>query len=243
VNLGEARVGTSGWTYKDWRGPFYPAGLRAASELEHYASVFDCTEINGSFYRLPSEAAVAAWRTRTPEGFRFAWKVPRYLTHYRRLKDAAESVALIFERMGGLGEKSAAALFQLPPQLKRDDERLASFLPLLAGRGRCVFEFRDPSWYAPEVFALLAAHDAALCVSDHAAAPAPWLATARFVYVRGHGPTGRYHGSYEDPALDAWADRVRAWRGEGRDVLSFFDNDIKAAAPADALRLRERLAL
>jgi uncharacterized protein YecE (DUF72 family) len=235
-------VGTSGWTYRDWRGAFYPAKLRQASELEHYASVFGTAEINGSFYRLPSEAAVAGWRERTPEGFVFAWKVPRYLTHYRRLKDADESVALIYGRMEGLGEKRGPALFQLPPQLKRDDERLAGFLPLLAGRGRAVFEFRDASWYAPEVLALLRAHDVALCVSDHAAAPAPWEATASFVYVRGHGPGGRYHGSYDNAALEGWAARLREWRAAGLETFSYFDNDIGAAAPGDALRLRALLA-
>jgi uncharacterized protein YecE (DUF72 family) len=239
VRVGQVRVGTSGWTYKHWRGgAFYPPKLPAKRELEHYAGVFDCAEINGSFYRLPSEAAVASWRERAPEGFLFAWKVPRFLTHYRRLKDAAESVALIFDRMSGLGEKAGPALFQLPPQLKRDDARLAAFLPLIEGRGRCVFEFRDPSWYAPEVFDLLRRHDAAFCVSDHAAAPAPWEVTAPFAYVRGHGPGGRYWGRYEPAALQAWAEHVRRWRDEGRDVFNFFDNDIDAAAPVDALALR-----
>lgn len=239
---GRARVGTSGWIYKHWRGgAFYPPGLRSGRELEHYAGVFDCAEVNGSFYRLPSETAVASWRDRAPEGFRFAWKVPRFLTHYRRLKDAAESVDLIFGRMSGLGEAAGPALFQLPPNLKRNDERLAAFLPLLAGRGPCVFEFRDASWYDPAVFALLEAHGAALCISDHHAAPAPWRITAPLAYVRGHGPGGAYHGSYDDDALDRWAAQVKLWAADGHEVYSFFDNDIDAAAPADALRLRERL--
>lgn len=242
MTAGRVRIGVSGWAYRHWRGAFYPPGLRAAAELEHYAGVFDCAEINGSFYRLPSEAAVAGWRERTPPGFLFAWKAPRYLTHYRRLKDAADSVALIYDRMSGLGRKRGPALFQLPPQLKRDDERLAAFLPLLAGRGRAVFEFRHPSWYVPEIFDLLRSHEAGFCVSDHAAAPASWIATADFAYVRGHGPGGRYHGSYNDDALKVWAEHVRGWLGESRDVFCFFDNDIGAAAPVDALRLRALLA-
>lgn len=242
MSPGRVRVGTSGWTYRHWRGgAFYPPGLPARRELEHYAGVFDCAELNGSFYRLPSEAAVAGWRERAPDGFLFAWKAPRFLTHYRRLKDAAESVALIFDRMSGLAEKAGPALFQLPPQLKRDDARLAAFLPLLAGWGRCTVEFRDSSWYAEPVLDLLRSHDVALCVSDHAAAPTPWAATASFVYVRGHGPGGRYHGRYEAGALDRWAEHVRGWRNQGLDVFSFFDNDIEAAAPADALALRARL--
>lgn len=241
MSRGTVRIGTSGWTYRHWRGTFYPAGLKHAAELEHYASRFDCAEINGSFYRLPTEAAVTAWRERAPPGFIYAWKAPRYLTHYRRLKDASESVALIYDRLSGLGEKRGPALFQLPPQLKRDDQRLSDFLPLLSGRGRSVFEFRDSSWYAPEIFALLGRHDVALCVSDHAAAPAPWIATASFAYVRGHGPGGRYYGSYDAESLSRWAEHGEEWLSEGRDVFCFFDNDIDAAAPADALRLRDLL--
>jgi uncharacterized protein YecE (DUF72 family) len=119
-----------------------------------------------------------------------------------------------------------------------DPARLAGFLDMAAPYGRpLVFEFRHPSWYADDVLALLEARGAALCVSDHADAPAPWLATAPFVYVRGHGPSGRYHGSYADEALADWAARLAAWRAEGREAWCFFDNDVKSAAPADAARL------
>ncbi|MBC6980259.1 DUF72 domain-containing protein [Caulobacter sp. 17J80-11] len=235
--MADLRVGTSGWTYKDWIGPFYPEGTKAAGLLAWYASRFDTTEINASFYRVPSEKAVATWRERTPEGFLFAWKASRFITHTKRLKDVGESLGFIFGRMDGLGDRFGPVLFQLPPNLKRDDERLAGFLALLPKGRRCVVEFRHPSWYEAAVFELLRAHDAALCVSDHHHAPAPWEATASFVYVRGHGSSGRYVGSYADETLTDWARRLKAWRKRGLDAYVYFDNDVKSAAPKDAERL------
>jgi uncharacterized protein YecE (DUF72 family) len=143
--------------------------------------------------------------------------------------------------MAPLGEKEGPRLIQLPPQLRRDDERLAGFLKLLP-RGRHTVEFRHPSWYDPAVFALLTDFDAALCISDHHSAPSPWEVTATWVYVRGHGPGGRYRGRYGDAELTRWATRIAAWRAEGRDVYAYFDNDVKSAAPFDALELKRRLA-
>jgi uncharacterized protein YecE (DUF72 family) len=238
--MAELRVGCSGWVYRHWRGGFYPAGLRQKDEFAHYAAVFDTAEINASFYRLPSEATVDAWREKAPDGFVFAWKASRYLTHLKRLKDAEDSVALVFGRMDRLGEHFGPVLFQLPPSMKQDRERLAGFLKLLPRHRRCAFEFRHPSWYEPPILSLLGEHDAALCVSDHHHAPAPREATASWCYVRGHGPTGGYFGSYDDATLDAWAGHIRRWRFEGRDVYAYFDNDIGGAAPEDAQRLLRR---
>lgn len=232
------RVGTSGWCYKDWSGPFYPEGLKAKDRLNFYASRFTTAEINASFYRLPTEAAVASWAAGAPEGFVFAWKASRFITHNKKLKDVAASLELVFGRMDGLGRTFGPVLFQLPPQLRRNDERLATFLEQLPRHRRVTVEFRHPSWYEPAVFDLLRAHDVALCISDHAAAPAPWEITASFAYVRGHGPTGRYFGRYEEPQLQGWADFLSSFPG---DAYAYFDNDIKSAAPADAARLIEIL--
>ncbi|MDB5512097.1 MAG: hypothetical protein JWR08_1580 [Enterovirga sp.] len=234
---GRLFIGTSGWHYGSWLGPFYPERHPKPKLLAFYAGVFDTTEINLSFYRLPTEAAVAAWRDGTPDDFVFAWKAHRVITHYRRLTNPEEPIANVFARMAGLGPKGGPVLFQLPPRFRANRERLAAFLSALPPGGRYTVEFRDPSWYEPAILDLLAEFDAALCISDHAHAPSPWVATASFVYVRGHGPSGRYHGSYDDAALADWAGHVARWRAEGRDVFSFFDNDIKAAAPADAQRL------
>jgi len=235
--MAELRIGCSGWVYKDWTGPFYPPGVKDRERLEYYATRFDTAEINASFYRLPSEKMVEGWATRAPPGFVFAWKVSRFITHNKKLKDCGDSVALVYGRMAPLGEKQGPSLIQLPPQLRRNDERLADFLKLLP-RGRHTVEFRHPSWYEPAVFALLAEFDAALCISDHHHAPAPWEVTASWVYVRGHGPGGRYFGRYDEAEMARWAGRIAAWRAEGRDVYAYFDNDIKSAAPFDAETLK-----
>jgi uncharacterized protein YecE (DUF72 family) len=238
--MAELRIGCSGWTYRDWVGPFYPTAVKAADRLGYYAGRFDTAEINASFYRLPTERAVEGWAQRTPENFLFAWKVSRFITHAKKLKDCEDPVVLVFGRMAPLGAKLGPALIQLPPQLRRNDERLAGFLRLLPP-GRRAVEFRHPSWYDPAVFAILAEFDAALCISDHHHAPAPWEATASWLYVRGHGPTGRYFDRYPPSVLEDWAGRLAAWRAGGRDAYVYFDNDVKSAAPFDALALKDAM--
>ncbi len=229
--------------YGHWRGPFYPERLRAADWFRHYAERFDCCEINGSFYRLPSEAAVAAWAEAAPPGFLFAWKVSRYLTHAKKLKDPQESLDLIFGRMRGLGAHGGPALFQLHPLMKRNDERLAGLLERLPGDFRHAIEFRHPSWYADPVYDMLRAHGVAFCISDHHDAPSPWVETAPLVYLRGHGPGGHYHGSYPEETLADWAKRIDAAARSGREVHAYFDNDIGCEAPRDAERLRRLLGV
>jgi uncharacterized protein YecE (DUF72 family) len=237
-SLGALRVGCSGWLYRHWRGDFYPAGLRQKDELGFYTARFDTAEINASFYRMPGETAAASWRERTPDGFVFAWKAWRYITHVKRLKDPAEPVAFLNQRSAGLGDKLGPILYQLPPGMKLDRERLAGFLSVLPRDRRHAFEFRNPSWYESAVFDLLREHDASLVLSDHHHAPAPWEATASWVYVRGHGPGGHYWGDYPEETLVDWAGRIRSWRMEGRSVFCYFDNDIGGAAPRDAERLK-----
>jgi len=231
--MSQLRIGCSGWVYKHWAGAFYPEGTKDADRLAYYATRFDTAEINFSFYRLPSESTVEAWTRRVPEGFVFAWKVSRFITHNKKLNDCEGPVALVFGRMAPLGDRLGPALVQLPPQLRRNDSRLADFLRLLP-KGRHAVEFRHDSWYDPAVFRILSDFDAALCISDHHAAPSPWERTASWVYIRRHGPGGRYDGRYTKAELGAWSGRIAAWRGEGRDVYAYFDNDVKAAAPFDA---------
>lgn len=238
--MADIRIGCSGWSYRHWRkGVFYPDGLKARDELAYYATRFDTAEINGCFYRLPPEAMVDGWRDRSPEGFLFAWKASRFLTHMKRLLDPEEPLELMFGRALRLGPKLGPILFQLPPGMQRNGERLERFLQVLPPGRRYAFEFRHPSWYDEEVFACLSRHDASLCLSDHHHAPAPWVRTAGWVYVRGHGPTGHYWGRYDEATLQDWAGRIRAWRGEGRDVFCYFDNDPEGAAPRDAERLSQ----
>lgn len=237
---GVVRVGTSGWIYRAWRGPFYPQALPQARWFSHYASCFDTVEINASFYRLPTQAAVARWRELAPPGFVFAWKASRFITHMKRLREPQAALERVFAPMAALGVARGPTLFQLPPQMTLDVERLAGFLAQLPP-GRHTVEFRHPSWYADPVFALLEGRNVALCISDHHHAPAPWVATADFVYVRGHGPGGRYAGSYSEAALQTWAGRIGGWSAAGRDAYAYFDNDIGCAAPSDALRLKRML--
>jgi uncharacterized protein YecE (DUF72 family) len=235
-------IGTSGWHYKSWRGPFFPAGLPVKSQLQYYASQFAGTELNGVFYRTPSPRAVQSWNEQTGRDFVFTWKASKFITHWKRLSEnSVNSLELLEDRLSLLGDKAGPILFQLPPNFQADANRLASFLKLLSPKRRYSFEFRHPSWYAPPVLRLLAKENISLCISDHHDAPAPWKRTADFVYVRGHGPGGRYTGRYPVTALEVWARRIKSWKAQGCDVFVFFDNDQKSAAPADALKLAQLL--
>jgi uncharacterized protein YecE (DUF72 family) len=237
----EILIGTSGWHYGSWRGPFYPDGVRIKDQLAYYATQFRTTELNGVFYRTPTIEAVKAWREQTPQNFIFAWKASKFITHWKRLSQRSEnSLDLLESRLSLLGPKAGPVLFQLPPQFAIDYDRLAAFLTMLNAKRRYAFEFRHPSWYAPRILRLLADANAALCISDHADAPSPWKRTADFVYVRGHGPTGRYKGHYSATALEAWRRKISRWRTRGHDIYVYFDNDQKSAAPLDGRQLMER---
>jgi uncharacterized protein YecE (DUF72 family) len=235
---GRISIGTSGWSYSDWRGALYPPKLPKQDWFRYYASQFPSIEINSSFYRTPSPEAVRSWRRDSPADFTFSWKASKFMTHWKRLLPTCEnSIALMRTRLRLLEPKLAVVLFQLPHRFRKDTGRLRNFLHMLPPRYRYAFEFRDQAWYAADVFDLLHDFDAALCISDHADAPAPWQATACHVYIRGHGPTGRYRGSYSSRTLRRWADAALRWQAERRSVFIYFDNDQKAAAPRDARRL------
>ena len=232
------RIGTSGWHYASWKGPFFPADLKAKDQLAFYSTRFSTTELNGVFYRTPTEEAVASWREQTPDDFIFAWKASKFITHWKRLSErCANSLELLESRLALLRHKAGPVLFQLPPQFKLNHDRLADFLKMLNQRRRYAFEFRHASWYVPRVFQLLTDTNIALCISDHADAPSPWERTADFVYVRGHGPGGRYKGHYRPAALTKWKRAITSWAACGNDVYVYFDNDQKSAAPLDGLRL------
>ncbi len=235
-------IGTSGWHYDSWRGPFFPKGLPLKEQLAYYASQFSTTELNGVFYRTPTPEAVRSWREQTSGDFVFAWKASKFITHWKRLsQNSVNSLELLESRLSLLGGKAGPILFQLPPQFTANPERLASFCRLLSRKRRYSFEFRDKSWYEPRVLKLLSDRNISLCLSDHHQAPAPWKRTADFVYVRGHGPQGRYKGHYRPDTLIEWARRIKSWKRQGCDVYVYFDNDQKSAAPADALQLKRLL--
>lgn len=237
--MGKVYIGTSGWIYDGWRGPFYPKDVAKKRWLAWYATQFATAEINGSFYRTPSLEAVRGWAGQTPKDFVFAWKASQFITHWKRLSAKSEnSIALIVTRLQALGPKAGPVLFQLPARFAANRERLAAFLPMLPEQYRYAFEFRDASWYDDAIFDLLRRHKIALCISDHHDAPAPWEVTARHVYVRGHGPTGEYRDNYPDKTLRRWARAIGQWSSERRTIYVYFDNDWKSAAPQDAQRLK-----
>ena len=236
-------IGTSGWHYDSWRGPFYPAGLPIKAKLQYYASQFESAELNGVFYRTPTVETVKSWKKQTGKNFVFTWKASKFITHWKRLSaNSVNSLELMEDRLSLLGHKVGSVLFQLPPNLQVDADRLSAFLRMLPPKRRYSFEFRHPSWYSPRIMRVLSEENISLCISDHHDAPAPWKRTADFVYVRGHGPGGRYKGHYSTDTLAGWAKRIRSWKAQGCDVFVFFDNDQKSAAPIDALKLKQLLA-
>jgi len=234
-------IGTSGWHYAHWRGPFYPDDLAPRHWLEFYARRFDTVEINNSFYRLPSPGALRAWTRGTPHTFRFAIKASRYITHMKKLTDPVPSLKAFLAVVEGLGGKAGPALFQLPPRWRCNPERLAAFLRALPRRLPCAFELRDPSWHDPEIYRLLRRHNAAFCIFDLAGFTAPFELTADFAYIRLHGPAGAYRGCYGKKQLQGWARRIRSWKDLKR-VYVYFDNDQAGYAPGNALELKALLA-
>jgi uncharacterized protein YecE (DUF72 family) len=230
------RIGCSGWNYAHWRGRVYPSDAPERRWLELYAQWFDTVEVNATFYRLPEKKTVARWAAATPPDFCFAVKASRYLTHVKRLRDLPPGIERFFERIEPLREarKLGPVLWQLPPRFKRDDERLAAALDALPP-GRHAFEFRDDTWFADDVYALLRAHDVALVVADRAPRkPSPWVDTTSWAYLRFHHGRAR-GGDYGRRALETWAERIDATH---RDVFAYFNNDWEGFAVADAKTLK-----
>jgi uncharacterized protein YecE (DUF72 family) len=234
-------IGTSGWSYEHWKGNFYPAGLPAGEMLSSYVQHFNTAEINNSFYHLPSEQAVAHWKTSVPDDFVFSAKASRFITHMKKLKDPADTLPPFMERIRLLGPRLGPILFQLPPGWHLNLERLTAFLQSLDKRYRYTFECRDPSWFDDRVYEALAKHQAAWCIWDLNRQLSPLEVTADFVYIRLHGPDGPYCGCYDTHALTAWAERVTGWQAQGRQVYCYFDNDEAGYAPRNALALKRLL--
>jgi uncharacterized protein YecE (DUF72 family) len=238
-------VGTSGYSYKEWKGNFYPEDLPAKEMLAYYSTRLPAVEINNTFYRLPEAPTFEAWGRRAPPRFLYALKASRFLTHMKKLKDPEEPIERFFSRARELGASFGPVLYQLPPRWPVNVERLAAFLRQLPRRRQHAFEFREPSWYSDEVFALLLKHRAALCLHDMTGSASPRIAVGPFVYVRYHGTT-KYAGRYDDAALGRWADWLAATVRRGTPFYAYFNNDVGGHAPRDASRLRamvfERLA-
>jgi uncharacterized protein YecE (DUF72 family) len=238
---GRCCIGTSGWIYRHWRQVFYPPGLPQNRWFEHYARHFSTVEINYSFYRLPSEKAFDRWREQAPAGFIYAVKANRYLTHVKRLKDAAEPLERFLSRARRLGDRLGPILWQLPPRWRVNLERLETFVRLLPKDLIHVFEFRDSSWFAEPVFDLLTEHELSFCIMSMPGMDCPIRATSNVVYIRMHGSGLVYGGRYNHSELTEWAAHVRRFLADGRDVYVYFNNDAFGFAVENALELRQML--
>ncbi|WP_276496402.1 DUF72 domain-containing protein [Pontibacter litorisediminis] len=232
-------IGTSGWHYKHWVGTFYPKELRAKDFTGYYCRFFQTVEINNSFYKLPSADTFASWRRSVPDDFMFAVKASRYLTHMKKLLEPQEPLSRFFSSANALEHKLGPVLFQLPPGWKVNAGRLREFLSFLPPYYKYTFEFRHPSWYTSEILDLLRKHNAAFCIYELDGHVSPLHVTSDFVYVRLHGPDGKYAGSYAEEALQWWAQQCRQWQQQGLQVYVYFDNDQLGYAAFNALRLRE----
>jgi uncharacterized protein YecE (DUF72 family) len=235
-------VGTSGWAYRHWRGPFYPPRLPTRDSLSHYAQHFISVEINSAFYRLPSEGTVLAWHDTVPIGFVFSVKASRQITHFKKLTEPQLTVPGLLERVSLLGDKLGPILFQLPPRWGRNVDRLAGFLDTLSGDYRYAFEFRDHSWFDAQVLDTLSAHGAALVTYDLDGFRSPDAITADFAYVRLHGPGVAYRGCYSPDSLEQWGEKIVGWLSKGINVYCYFDNDECGYAPMNALSLQSLIA-
>lgn len=234
-------IGTSGWSYDHWQGILYPHDIPPRERLDYYLQHFSTVELNASYYRWPNEATFASWHNRVPSGFQMTVKAPRGLTHSKRLYEPEAWLERIERSVELLGEKMGVLLMQLPPKFECDLDRLRYFLEQFPPHLRGAYEFRHPSWNTEAVFQLLEEHNAAYCIMSGAHLPCVLRATAPFVYVRLHGPDlgYLYAGSYSDDDLSWWAERVREWEGQGRDVYAYFNNDGYGHAVRNALTLKQ----
>jgi uncharacterized protein YecE (DUF72 family) len=237
------RIGTSGWSYDHWAGVLYPPKLAAARRLRHYIEEFDTVELNASFYRWPKDSTFSAWQQQLPDGFAMSVKAHRGLTHYRRLKSPEPWIERLERCWQLLDGRRGAVLVQLHPAQARDDSRLDDFLTAVPRSIRMAIELRHPTWDDPAVYALLEKHHTAYVVTSGAGMRCVPRATSDLVYVRMHGPPsdGLYAGSYSDDDLRSWAERIKKWDNEGRDVLLYFNNDLQGHAVRNARVLRGML--
>lgn len=231
-------IGCSGFSYRHWRGTFYPDDITQKEWFTYYSSHFSTVELNVTFYRTPNAETFRHWHDDSAANFSFAVKGSRFITHIKRLQEIEESLDRFFGPAQQLKEKMQVVLWQLPPQFKLNLERLESFLVLLENYGvRNTLEFRNESWIVPEVVDLCRSRNVSLCMADHP----PFLdeppITADFVYIRRHGMQGSYNGFYSSEQLAKDAARIRGYLERDLDVFIYFNNDLGGAAPNNAIEL------
>jgi len=227
-------VGTSGYSYPEWKGSFYPAKMPAKQMLGFYASHFCTVEINNTFYRLPTASVLESWATQVPAHFRFVLKAPQEITHTKKLMNVGEVVAAFVKSAGTLKERLGPLLFQLPPYFKKDTPLLRAFLEILPRDSRVAFEFRHASWFGEDVFAILREHQIGLCIADaEDDLEVPFVSTAEWGYLRLRRP------NYDDAALQIWAKKMQAQ--DWRECFVFFKHEDAGRGPQMATRLLELL--
>jgi uncharacterized protein YecE (DUF72 family) len=238
TTVSKVRVGCSGWVYKHWRGILYPEDLPHKRWFGRYAEEFDTVEINNSFYRLPSGDTFEKWRKQAQPGFCYAVKANRYLTQAKKLKDCEESLERMMAAVRRLDDRLGPILYQLPPNMKINLDRLESFLKILPKSVTSVFEFRNTSWYVPDTYELLDRFGASFCIHDMPGSKTERIAVGPIAYVRFHGGEGKYWGRYSDEGLLSWADWITALSRQRRPVWCYFNNDIHGDAIHDARTLK-----
>ena len=237
----EFRIGTSGWNYKHWKEIFYPANVAQRKWLEFYCTRFDTVELNATFYRLPKVETFQSWKKRTPQGFRWAVKANKFITHTKRLKDCEEPIERFYSSVKGLDKKLGPILFQLPPSLQFDEPLFEDFCSLLSNSYKHVLEIRHASWIDDKAFQIMAKNQIAFCISDTAGRyPYHEQITADFTYVRLHGSKKLYASKYATEELETWAKKLLDW---GVDAYVYFDNDFGGNAVENAMELKGLLAL
>jgi uncharacterized protein YecE (DUF72 family) len=239
----DIRIGTSGWHYDHWGGRFYPDKLPRSKWFEHYAQHFDTVEINNTFYQLPKHETFKNWHKQAPDNFLFTVKANRYITHVKRLKNVQEPLQRFLERARLLKNNLGTILYQLPPGLHKDLDRLDAFIRLLPKDQTAVFEFRHKSWLSEDTYELLREFNAAFCVHDMPSIPTPRIITADSIYIRFHGSTGKYEGNYPKSTLQNWARWIKEKAKGIRSIYAYFNNDIHAYAVHNAKTLREEVQI
>jgi uncharacterized protein YecE (DUF72 family) len=232
-------IGTSGWKYKHWQGGiFYPPELKETDELSFYTGIFKTVELNNSFYHLPDPKTFKQWGKSVPANFIFSVKASRYITHMKKLNETGEALSLFLKHARQLKEHLGPILFQLPPKWKINIERFELFIKKLPKKFRYTFEFRNPTWYHQDIYDLLKKYNCAFCIYELDHHQSPIITTADFIYIRLHGPEGKYNGSYSNQQLKEWAKRCRNWSKSGKEVFIYFDNDQKGYAANNAQSLQ-----
>jgi uncharacterized protein YecE (DUF72 family) len=240
MKKGKNFIGTSGWNYDHWVNEFYPEDISKKDWLQFYVEKgFKTVELNIPFYHLPKNSTYVKWHDSVPEDFIYSVKASRYITHVKKLHEAQESVEKLFDGAKELKEKLGPFLFQLPPGLKADSSRLINFMKKLPDKFRYTFEFRNDTWWNYDILEILNNRNMAFCIYELGDVITSKEVTADFIYIRVHGPGGKYKGDYDKKNLSDWADFIKSWIKKSKDVYCYFDNDQNGYAAKNALELKE----